>query len=136
MMLRTLRSPSRWIWTAPVLAAGLFAACESSLDLGSQQGIWGFVTVSATQSPTGTHFTAPEGLFFQGNLSAVPNADFAFDTCADGVFSEGNNLTGVTYLDAGNAVETVVSGVTGSLNRVTTSNGTAYQPSAVPVQPR
>ncbi|HEX9565040.1 MAG TPA: hypothetical protein VF981_13745 [Gemmatimonadaceae bacterium] len=125
-MHRPFRSPSRWTWLAPALAAAFIAACDDSLQGVSRQDTWGFVLVSTQKSGTGAHFAVAEGLFFKGNLSSVPNADFTGDTCADGFFSEGNNLGGVTYLDAGLSVEAILSGTTNELERTSTSEGLSY----------
>jgi len=130
--MKQLRSPSRWTWVVPVLATAFIAACDNALQGISMQGTWGFVTVSAQKSATGAHFADAEGLFFKGNLAAVPNADFTNDTCADVVLSEGNNLVGVTYLDAGPSVATTLGGVAGTLDRTTTAEGIAYLP-ATPI---
>jgi len=62
------------------MATTLVVACDNALDGISAQGTWGFVTVSAQKSTAGAHFANTEGLFFKGNLSAVPNADFSADT--------------------------------------------------------
>jgi len=124
--MRQFSSPSRWAWLLPVSAVALAVACDNSLQGINRQDTWGFVIVSATKSVGGAHFTSPEGLFFKGNLSSVPNSDFAIDTCADGTYSEGNNLTGVTYLDAGVALQATLSGNTNSLVRTTTSTGLSY----------
>ena len=117
----------------PVLATTLIAACDNALEGISAQGTWGFVTVSAQKSATGAHFANTEGLFFKGNLAAVPNADFSADTCADVPFIEGNNLVGVTYLDAGPSVAATLGGVAGTLDRTTTAQGLAYQPPGGPI---
>lgn len=122
--MKQLRSPSRWTWVVPVLATAFIAACDNALEGINVQGTWGFVTVAATKSVTGGHFADAEGLFFKGNLAAVPNADVLNDTCADVLFSEGNNLVGVTYLDAGPSVSTSL----GTLDRTTTAEGIAYLP--------
>jgi hypothetical protein len=134
---RQPRSPSRWTWLLPVMATTLVVACDNALEDLSSQGTWGFVTVSAQKSEAGAHFANTEGLFFKGNLAAVPNADFAADTCADVPFSEGNSLVGVTYLDAGPTVATTLGGVAGTLNRETTNEGLAYHfaGGAVPFTP-
>jgi hypothetical protein len=130
MMHRHFRSPSRWTWMLPVVATALVVACDTSLQDISPQGTWGFVTVSAQKSTTGAHFANAEGLFFKGNLSAVPNADFTADTCADALIQEGNNLVGVTFLDAGPSVSATVGGVANSLDRTTTPDGIAYRPAS------
>jgi len=124
--MRQVRSPSRWIWILPVVATAFIAGCDTALEAINTQGTWGFLTVSAQKSATGAHFADAEGLFFKGNLAAVPNADFTNDTCADVVLSEGNNLVGVTYLDAGPNVATSL----GTLDRTTTAEGIAYLPAS------
>lgn len=101
------------------MATSIIVACDTSLEGIGSSGTWGFVTVGATKSAAGAHFANAEGLFFTGNLQAVPNADFTADTCADVLFNEGNDLTGVTYLDAGPSVSAVLGGVQRSLDRTT-----------------
>lgn len=127
-MSRPFRSPSRWTWVLPVLATAFVVACDNSLEGFDQQGTWGFITIGATKSAAGAHFASAEGLFFKGNLSAVPNADFTSDTCADVLLTEGNNLSGVTYLDAGPSVSAAFGGVARTLDRTTTALGIAYRP--------
>ena len=116
----------------PVAATALIAACDNALEGINTQGTWGFVTVGAQKNAAGAHFANAEGLFFAGNLAAVPNADFTTDTCADVLLNEGNNLFGVTYLDAGPSVTTTIGGVAGVLERTTTTQGLAYLPPGGP----
>lgn len=126
--MRQLRSPSRWTWVVPVVATAFFVACDNALEGINIDQTWGFVTVSAQlDSATGAHFADAEGIFFKGNLSSVPNADYTVaDTCADVLLTEGNNLVGVTYLDAGPSVATTL----GTLDRTTTAEGIAYLPAS------
>jgi hypothetical protein len=113
-----------------VLGALFIAACDNALEGINTQGLWGFLTVSATKDASGAHFANAEGLFFRGNLAAVPNAEFTVDTCADVLFSEGNNLVGVTYLDAGPSVDATIGGVARTFDRTTTADGLAYLPAS------
>ena len=129
-MMRQFRSPSRWTWVLPAIATAFIAACDNALEGINTQGVWGFVTVGATKNAGGAHFANTEGIFFQGNLAAVPNADFTSDTCADVPFSEGNNLIGVTYLDAGPTIDATLGGTVHTLPRTTTTQGLAYRPAA------
>ena len=115
-----------------VFASAFIASCDNALEGINTQGIWGFVTLSATKNASGAHFANTEGLFFRGNLAAVPNAEFTADTCADVLFSEGNNLVGVTYLDAGPSVDATLGGVARTLDRTTTAQGLAYRPASPP----
>jgi hypothetical protein len=128
--MRQFRSPSRWSWVALVCASSFVVACDNAFEGINTMGIWGFVTVGAKKDAGGAHFANVEGLFFQGNLAAVPNAGFATDTCSDGLFIEGNTLLGVTYIDAGSSVDATVGGVSRTLERTTTSAGLAYRPTA------
>ena len=113
-----------------MLATLFIVACDNALEGINVQGTWGFVTVSAKKDASGAHFANAQGLFFRGNLAAVPNADFTADTCADLLFSEGNNLVGVTYLDAGPSVSATIGGVPRTLERTTTAEGLAYLPTS------
>jgi hypothetical protein len=112
---------------APVLAAGLIVACDDALQGVGPSSVWGFVVMSATQSG-GSHFTEPEGIFFRGNLAAVPNADFTTqDSCADGPYtSNTGGLAGVSYLDAGPTVDAIIGGVTRTLSRTANDAGLSY----------
>jgi hypothetical protein len=110
----------------PVAATVVIVACDNSLEGVGGQGTWGFVTIGATKNAAGAHFAKAEGLFFKGNLAAVPNADFTSDTCADVLLSEGNSLGGVTYLDAGVSVNAILGGIERTLDRTTTASGIAY----------
>ncbi|HEX6314544.1 MAG TPA: hypothetical protein VFZ73_06770 [Gemmatimonadaceae bacterium] len=111
-----------------LLATALVVACDTSLEGINTQSIWGFVSVGATKNTAGDHIANIEGLFFQGTLAGVPNSDFTSDSCADGVFIDGNSLLNVTYLDAGITVGTTLSGNSTDLERTTTSTGLAYRP--------
>lgn len=130
--MRQFRSPSRWTWLLGVFASAFIAACDNSLEGINVQGIWGFVTVGATKNASGAHFANAEGIFFRGNLAAVPNAEFSQDTCADVLLTEGNNLVGVTYLDAGPSVDATLGGVVRTFERTITAQGLAYRPAARP----
>jgi hypothetical protein len=130
--MRQFRSPSRWTWVITVFASAFVAACDNALEGINARGVWGFVTVGATKDASGAHFANAEGLFFRGNLSAVPNSDFAVDTCADVPLTEGNNLVGVTYLDAGPSVDATIGGVARTLERTTTTTGLTYRPATRP----
>jgi hypothetical protein len=125
---RDSSSPSRWTWLISLAATAFIAACDTSLEGFNQEQTWGFVTVAANKSGT-AHFADAEGLFFKGTLGTVPNAEFAVaDTCTDTQLSGGNNLEGVTYLDAGPSVAATFGGVAQSLDRTTTAEGIAYLP--------
>ena len=99
---RKYTAPWRWAWTLPVLATSLIVACESDLGTGLSEQDWGFLFLNAAKNASGQYVTSPEAIFFQGRLNSVPNSGLTIDSCNDGLFSgSGNNLTNVTYLDAG-----------------------------------
>jgi len=125
---RDSSSPSRWTWLITLTATAFVAACDTSLEGFNQEQTWGFVTVAANKTGT-AHFADAEGLFFRGNLATVPNAEFTVgDTCTDTPLSTGNNLAGVTYLDAGPSVAATFGGVAQSLGRTTSAQGIVYLP--------
>lgn len=110
----------------PVAASTIIVACDNSLEGISAQGTWGFITVGATKNAAGAHQAKAEGIFFLGNLAAVPNAAVLADTCMDAILIEGNQLTGVTYIDAGTSLSAILGGVTRTLDRTTTAQGITY----------
>jgi len=124
--MRQLRSPSRWAWILPVAASTLIVACDNSLEGISAEGTWGFITVGATKNAAGAHEAKTEGIFFLGNLAAVPQAAVLADTCIDAILLEGNQLSGVTYIDAGTSLSAILGGVERTLDRTTTAQGIAY----------
>lgn len=134
--MRQFRSPSRWTWVVAVLIAVSIAACDTSLEGINQQQTWGLIDVAATRDASSSHFADVEGLFFHGNVGAVPNADFQVDTCTDVAFFTGSGTSGLTHLDAGAVVSATIGGVEHVMERTTTSSGLAYQPtSLVPYTP-
>jgi hypothetical protein len=114
----------------PLAASAIIVACDNSLVGISAQGTWGFITVGATKTAAGAHVAKTEGIFFLGNLAAVPNAAVLGDTCMDAILSEGNQLSGVTYIDAGTSLTAILGGVERTLARTATAQGIAYLPGA------
>ncbi len=115
--------PSRWIWLAPVLAVALIASCESGLSPNANN-TWGLVTVDASKNASGDFVTSPVGRFFVGQLSTVPNAKLVLDSCADALYSAPtNDFTGVTFLDAGLPVTTMIGTRLDTLQRDVNSQG-------------
>jgi hypothetical protein len=127
MISQHFQRPSRWAWILPVVATAAIVACESGLAGGIQNQYWGFVTVNALKSTSGTYRTSPEGMFFIGRLSSVPNAGLVLDSCTNGLFTgSGNQLNGVTFLDAGSPVTTRLGARLDTLTRVTGTTNTIY----------
>ena len=71
----------------PGHATTLLLACDNALEGINAQGTWGFVTVSAQKNRGRRSFRQHRRALLQGNLAAVPNADFTADTCADVPFT-------------------------------------------------
>jgi len=113
-----------------VLAATLsVVGCESTLDVPSNQLTWGFIQTGALAQTGGTYVTTPNGQFFVGNLSSIPDSRVKPDSCVELTITSQNPLQ-VTFLDAGAAITTQFGTRTDTLPRVSTSNGTSYQKSA------
>jgi hypothetical protein len=125
--------PSRWAWALAILVAGGVVACESSLSVGSTGSTWGFVYVDATLNSSDQPETAPKAEFFNANISAIPNALQRNDTCNDVAYSAPGQVSGVTFMDAGDQVTMVLGGQTIPLARTTTVDGSVYQLAGGPI---
>lgn len=110
----------------PLLAVALVVACEDSLSVDLKDDTWGFINIAARKTGAGTHVTSPDAFFFKARLSGVPNASFAVDSCNDVAFSPDDDLTGVTYLDAGEGLPIRLAGREDTLRRVQTATSTTY----------
>jgi hypothetical protein len=136
MIPKQFSSPSRWAWALPVLATAAVVACSDSLSSSVTEQTWGFVTLDAKKTASGVYQTSPQALFFKGRLAALPNASLVLDSCVDTPFDgSGNNLTGVTYLDAGALVSTAVSGRQDTLQRIATTTSITYEKNGIPFRP-
>ena len=107
-------------------ATALVAGCESTLDVPSNQLTWGFIQQGTLAASGGTYMTRPNGQFFVGNLSSVPDARVRPDSCIELQNTPQNPLQ-VTFLDAGSAITTQFGTRTDTLPRVTSSSGTLYE---------
>lgn len=103
-------------------------ACEDSLSVDIPEDTWGFVQL-ATARVGDEHQTLPEAIFFRGRLGGVPNSDLVFDSCNTVAFSQGGELGGVTYIDAGGEISLTLGGEETPLERMTSQARTFYQPS-------
>lgn len=101
-------------------------ACQNSLTVGSTGSTWGFVYVDATLNSQDQPETAPKAEFFNANISAVPNATLKNDSCNDVAYSTPGEVTGVTFMDAGDQVTLQLGGQTITLPRVSTADGSIY----------
>jgi hypothetical protein len=127
MMPHSLKSPSRWLWTVPALAAAVVVACDSGFTDVTPDQHWGFVNVTASRAANGQHYTSPDAFFFFGTVSAVPNAQLVVDSCSPATFTSGNTLQDVTYLDAGSPVTTLLGARLDTLPRNVGTAGTTYK---------
>jgi hypothetical protein len=113
----------------------LIVACTSSLGIDASDQTWGFLTIDAKQSGA-QYVTSPQAMFFKGHLSLVPNASLVLDSCNDGLYlGGGNNLSGVTYLDAGTPVTMKIGARLDTLLRNVSSTATTYDESSVSYTP-
>ncbi len=112
-----------------VLAATLLVVgCKSTLDVQGNQTTWGFIQTAARAQAGGTYVTSPNGQFFVGNLSSIPDSRVRPDTCIELLVTPQNPLQ-VTFLDAGSAITTQFGTRTDTLPRVSSSSGTLYEKS-------
>ena len=136
---RQFLNPSVLTLGIAVVAIGGIVACQSSLSVDASSNTWGFVNIDATVPAAGDTQVAPKAQFFQANISAVPNAQIVLDSCNDVAYSPPIDVTGVTFMDAGDAVTAVLGGqTTVTLPRTATSSGSVYElagGSSVPYHP-
>lgn len=101
-------------------------ACQNSLSVGTTGSTWGFVYLDATLNSQDQPETAPKAEFFSANISAVPNATLKNDSCNDVAYSTPGQVSGVTFMDAGDQVTLKLGSQTLQLPRVSTSDGSIY----------
>lgn len=127
MIPRRIVSPSRWTWALPLVAVAFVVACEDSLSVNTQDDTWGFINIAARKTAGGVHYTRPDAFFFKARLAGVPNASFAVDSCNDVAYTPENDLSGVTYLDAGEGLPFRLAGREDTLRRILTAASTTYE---------
>jgi hypothetical protein len=119
---------------AVLAATFLVVGCESTLDVPSNEQTWGFIQTGALAS-AGAYVTNPNGQFFVGTLSSIPDSRVRPDSCIELTITPQNPLQ-VTFLDAGSSITTQYGTRTDTLPRVSTSSGTLYEKSSpVPFRP-
>lgn len=125
-----LRRPSlRHSGVLAVLGATAFvAACDTTVSFRPNELLWGFVTVSAQQDASNNLRTAPNAVFFRGEVSTLPSSALRPDSCfpAQNYNPPTNTFSGVTYLDAGPTVSLTVGTRSDELVRQQLSGVTAY----------
>lgn len=106
-----------------------FAACQSSLEVSLNQLTWGFIQNSASRTGTGSYVTSPNGQFFRGNLSSIPDSRIKPDTCVELLITQQQPLQ-VLFLDAGSAITAKLGARLDTIPRVSASGRTTYELSA------
>ncbi len=109
-------------------ATALVASCDTTLSFRPNELLWGFVTISAVQSPSQQIRTSPNAVFFRGEVATLPSAGLKPDSCfpAQNYVPPINSFTGVTYLDAGSAVNVSLGGTASDIPRVSANGVTSY----------
>jgi hypothetical protein len=117
------------------------SACDTTSTFRPNEQNWGFIYLSALRTTGGEYRTAPNASFFRGAVTSVPDARVRTDSCfAAGEYippTPGSSITGVTYLDAGQAITANIGGTATPIPRVSGStisyalaagNTVAYRP--------
>lgn len=127
---RRQRGPSKWSWALVAGGTAVVVACSSDVTLPGGDATWGFVTVAASQTPTGNVATAPIGQFFKGRVGGVPNAQIVFDSCVPDIPYQATTselVSGVLSLDAGSTIGLKLGNRVDSLPRIVEAIRTYYQ---------
>lgn len=110
-----------------VAAIPALSACESTLDVPNNALTWGFIQTGALATATaGTYVTSPNGQFFRGTLTSVPDSRVKPDTCVELLISQQGPLQ-VTFLDAGPSITAQLGTRVDTIPRVSSSSRTAYE---------
>lgn len=119
---------SRRALGAVLFALTFVVACDTTASLAPNSRLWGFITLNALRTTGGEHRVAPSGVFFLGELASIPDARIKPDSCFAPIdyVPPTNNFTGVTYLDAGAALTSVMGGRTDEIPRVSQAGVTTY----------
>lgn len=114
--------------SAVVCATALVAACDTTVSFSPNELLWGFVTIAAAKNGAGNHVTAPEGVFFRGEINTVPSAALKPDSCfpSQAYVAPGNSFVGVTYLDAGATLGLTLGSAPLTMPRTSSGGVTTY----------
>lgn len=108
---------------AVVLALG---ACESTLSIEQNHQTWGFIQTGALEITSGVYATLPNGQFFRGTVTSIPDARVKPDSCVELQLTTQNPLE-VTFLDAGSFITTQFGTRVDTIPRVTSVSRTTYE---------
>jgi hypothetical protein len=120
---------SRWTALAGAgVAAIAVASCDTTGSFQANELFWGFVTISAIDV-AGEARTRPNGLFFKGEISSIPNAAIRPDSCFPprDYVPPVNSFGAVDYLDAGTEVSAKIGTITHALPRQFANGVTSYE---------
>ncbi len=106
-----------------VLALG---ACESTLSIQQNNQTWGFLQTGALEITSGVYATLPNGQFFRGTVTSIPDARVKPDSCVELQLTTQNPLQ-VTFLDAGSFITTQFGARVDTIPRVTSVSRTTYE---------
>jgi hypothetical protein len=111
-------------------ATALVASCDTTVGFRPNELLWGFVSVNAVKDGAGANRANPAGVFFRGEVTSLPSATVRPDSCYTPrayIPPSENQLSGVTYLDAGPNVNMTLGGVANDIPRVSSGGVTTYR---------
>jgi hypothetical protein len=127
IQLRPSKKRSLGALAAVVTTVGALA-CNESLSL-NENSTWGFIFLQAQDGGGGTYRVAPNGVFFLGQITGIPDSRVRPDTCFEARTFTGESSTfeGVTFLDAGASITTKLGTVSHEIPRTVIAGNTSYE---------
>jgi hypothetical protein len=112
---------------ATLLTAVGIVGCNESVSL-DQNSAWGFVFLPTQDAGGGAYRVAPNAVFFLGQITGIPDARVAPDSCFEPrpFGGESSSFEGVTFLDAGASITTKLGTVSTEIPRVVAGGATSY----------
>lgn len=109
-----------------LVIALVVGACEGTLSVPRDLQTWGFIQTGALEGTGGTFLTSPNGQFFRGTVTSIPDARVKPDSCIELAITQQNPLQ-VTFLDAGSLITTQFGARIDTVPRVSASARTTYE---------
>jgi hypothetical protein len=127
IQLRSSKTRAVAALAAVIVAAGS-VACNESLSL-DENSTWGFIFLQAQDGGGGTYRVAPNGVFFLGQITGIPDSRVRPDSCFEprAFTGESSTFEGVTFLDAGATITTRLGTVSHEIPRTVVGGNTSYE---------
>jgi hypothetical protein len=103
-------------------------ACNESLSLDANS-TWGFIFLQAEDGGGGQYRVAPNGVFFVGQITGIPNSAVQPDSCFEPRAFTGDEsvFEGVRFLDAGASITAKLGSVSHEIPRLVVAGNTSYE---------